>query len=226
MPEWNTDEELFACCRRELFTAVVGDICDQLGFRHQFLHPQLRPLQTGTAVPLLIGRAMTVLEADVFAEPSDQRPFGLMLEALDQLQAQEVYVCAGASPRYALVGELMCTAMRARGAVGAICDGYVRDTARLLAMNFPVYSLGPYAQDQRGRGKVLEYRVPIEIAGVRIQPGEIVLGDIDGVLVVPREAEEEIFARALAKARAENTVREALQAGMSVSEAFTTYGIL
>ena len=226
MLEWSNDAELFALARRELFTAVVGDICDQVGLRRQFLSPLIRPLQPTGNIPLLIGRAMPVLEADIFEDPREGPPFGRMLAALDDLQPNEVYVCAGASPRYALVGELMCTAMMARGAVGAVCDGYIRDADRILELDFPVYSLGPYAQDQRGRGMVLDFRLPIEIAGIRIEPGDIILGDVDGVLIVPQPAEAEVFTRALAKARAEKTVQQALKNGMTATEAFAKYGIL
>lgn len=226
MPEWSTDAELFELSRQELYTAVVGDICDQMGLRRQFLNPQLRPLQSGLDTSVMIGRAMTVLETDVFEEPAEGPPFGQMLTALDDLQPNEIYVCAGASPRYALIGELMCTAMIARGAVGAVCDGFIRDAKGILKLEFPVYSLGPYAQDQRGRGQVLAYRVPVEIYNIRIQPGDIIMGDIDGVLVVPRTAEEEVFTRALAKARAEKTVQQALRGGMKAAAAFEKYGIL
>ena len=116
MLEWQNDEDLFALCRRELFTAVVGDICDQVGLRRQFFGPKMRPLHQGGGVPILVGRAMPVLEVDIFAEPTGPAPYGKMLEALDSLQHDEIYVCAGGTARYALVGELMCTAMQLRGA--------------------------------------------------------------------------------------------------------------
>jgi regulator of RNase E activity RraA len=224
--EWNSDTELFELARGELYTAVIGDICDQLDLRKQFLSPGIRPMQVGPEVPLMIGRAMTVLEADVFADPRTGPPFGKMLDALDDLKPGEVYVCAGASPRYALVGELMATAMIARGAVGAVCEGYVRDTEGILKLGFPVYSYGSYSQDQRGRGIVLDWRVPLEISGVRLNSGDIVVGDIDGVLVVPREVEERVFTDALAKARAEKTVQKAIANGMTATAAFEEYGIL
>lgn len=149
-----------------------------------------------------------------------------MLSALDDLRHNEVYVCAGASPRYALIGELMATAMIARGAVGAVADGYIRDSEGILTLDFPVYSRGSYAQDQRGRGIVMDYRVPIEIGGITIEPGDIVIADVDGVLIVPQEAEVEVFTLALAKARAEKTVQKAIAGGMTATEAFDTYGIL
>ncbi len=227
---WNDDVELFALARRELFTAVVGDIMDKLGFLHQFLPPCIGPLRPDMVV---IGRAMTVLEADVFEERSSSednpvmaRAFGLMFEALDDLKPNEVYVCSGASPRYALWGELMTTRAIKLGAAGAVVDGYLRDTRGILAQNFPAFSYGSYAQDQGPRGKVIDFRVPIEIERVRINTGDIVFGDVDGVLVVPREAEEEIFAGAIEKARGEKLVQRAIEEGMSASKAFRKFGIM
>lgn len=227
---WKDDQELFSIARCELFTAVVGDVMDKLKFTRQFLPPEIQPLDRSMVA---VGRAMTVLEADFFDEtlagthnPVTALPFGLMLDALDDLKPDEVYVCTGASPRYALWGELMSTRAVRCGAVGAVVDGYSRDTRGVLEMKFPTFSMGSYAQDQGPRGKVMDFRIPIQIGQVRIEPGDIVFGDLDGVCVVPRIAEEDIFAGAIEKARAEKTVRKALENGMSAREAFRTYGIL
>ncbi|MEZ5355176.1 MAG: RraA family protein [Bryobacteraceae bacterium] len=216
---WKNDDSLFALARKELFTAVVGDVMDKLGFRRQFLPPRIQPLDRSMVT---IGRAMTVLEADCFEDSG----FGLMFEALDGLTKNEVYVCGGASPRYALWGELMSIRAMRCGAVGAIMDGYSRDTRGILALRFPCFSHGAYAQDQGPRGKVIAYRVPIEMNGVRIESGDIVFGDLDGVCVVPRQAEEAVFTAAIEKARGEKTVRKALERGMSARDAFNKFGIL
>ena len=228
--KWNDDEGLFELIRAELFTAVVGDIMDKLGFTHQFLPPRIQPLRPDMVA---LGRAMTVLEADVFEErsTSENNPvmaqaFGLMFAALDDLKRNEVYICAGASPRYALWGELMSKRALKLGAAGAVVDGYLRDTKGILALNFPAFAYGSYAQDQGARGKVIDFRVPIEIEGLRIQPGDIIFGDVDGVLVVPREAEEDIFRGAIEKARGERLVAKAIEAGMSAGEAFRKFGIM
>lgn len=229
-PLWNSDSELFAIARRELFTAVAGDVMDKLGLRRQFLPPRIQPL---TREMVVIGRAMPVLEADFFEErlegsrnPLSSQPFGLMLDALDDLKAGEVYVCTGASPTYALWGELMSTRAIHCGAAGAVLDGYSRDTRGVLALNFPTFSYGSYAQDQGPRGKVVDFRIPIEIGQARIEPGDILFGDLDGVCVIPRHAEREVFTAAIEKARAEKTVRRALEQGLSARDAFARYGIL
>jgi regulator of RNase E activity RraA len=222
--QWGSDEELFDTLRRELFTAVVGDVMDTMGLLRQFLPPQLRPLRDDMVVT---GRAMTVLEADV---PSDTdlatEPFGLMFRALDDLKAGEVYVCAGGSPRYALWGELMSTRATKLGAAGAVVDGYHRDTSGILRLGFPTFSYGGYAQDQAPRGKVTDFRVPLEVGGVKVKPGDIVFGDLDGVCVIPRDAEEEVFRRALEKVRKENSVGQAIEEGMSAQEAFEKFGVM
>jgi len=227
---WQSDDELFQLARRELFTAVVGDVMDKLGLRRQFLSPQIQPLRDDMIV---LGRAMPVLEADVHGEnitdsanPLMKKSFGLMLEALDDLKANEVYICTGASPTYALWGELMSTRAMKLGAAGAVVDGYSRDTRGILALNFPTFSHGRYAQDQGPRGKVIDYRCPIEINGARIEPGDILFGDLDGVCVVPRRAERDVFTAALEKSRGEKLVAKAIREGMSAVEAFKKFGIM
>ncbi len=223
---WKDDEELFRLVREELYTAVVGDMLDGVGRFHQFLPPGIGPLQEKM---VLVGRAMPVIEADIDPESrgaAGARPFGLMLEALDDLKRNEVYVCSGASSHYALWGELMSTRARKLGAAGAVVDGYARDTRQILRMGFPVFCVGSYAQDQAPRGEVRAFRVPLQIGDVSIRPGDIVFGDVDGVCVVPREHEEEVLTLALQKARGEKVVRKAIEGGMSACQAFRTYGIL
>ncbi|MFQ5985415.1 MAG: RraA family protein [Alphaproteobacteria bacterium] len=228
--DYTDDPELFEHMRRELFTAVVGDVMDKMGYLHQFLPPLIKPIRDDMVV---IGRAMPVLEADAFGEtlsaaagPLAEKSFGLMLEALDDLKPGEVYVAAGASPRYALWGELMSTRARHLGAAGAVLDGYTRDVAGIIALDFPTFAHGAYAQDQAPRGRAIDFRTTVEIDSVRVSPGDLVFGDREGVLVVPRAAEEEAIARALEKARGEKRVAEAIAGGMGAAEAFGKFGIL
>jgi|SRR5208337_2845857 len=227
---WKDDDDLFTLARRELFSAVLGDIMDTMKMLHQFFPPNIQPLERGMIV---VGRAMTVLEIDSHEDgttpgqnPSLHKPFGLMLEALDSLRPNEVYVCTGSSPQYALWGELMTTRALKCGAAGAVLDGYSRDTRPVLALHFPVFALGSYAQDQAPRGKVADFRIPIQIGGTRITPGDIVFGDMDGVCIVPRTAEVEVLSRALEKARKEKKARKEIERGMTAKEAFEKFDVL
>lgn len=225
-----TEQELIGALRARLFTAVVGDVLDKLGHRRQFLPQSIAPLRQDMRI---VGRAMPVLEADVFDEIAEQsrgplagKPFGLMMEALDDLQPGEVYIATGASFNYALWGELMSTRATHLRAAGAVLNGFVRDAAGIEAIDFPTFCRGVYAQDQGPRGKVIDYRVPVEIGGVRIAPGDLLFGDREGVLVIPRAVEQEAVAAALEKASTENKVAVAIRRGMSAREAFDTFGVL
>jgi 4-hydroxy-4-methyl-2-oxoglutarate aldolase len=120
----------------------------------------------------------------------------------------------------------MSTRAQKLSAAGAVVNGYSRDTRGILKLNFPTFSIGRYAQDQGYRGKVVDFRVALEIDGVSIKPGDIVFGDLDGVLVIPQEAERDAITRAADKVSKENTVRTAIENGMSTADAFKTYGVM
>src|SRR5579863_159089 len=220
------EDVLFANLRDKLFTAVVGDVLDRMGRRRQFLPQAIGPLRADMKV---VGRAMPVLEADIYDEDSrvaGAQPFGLMLEALDDLRPNEIYVATGGSFRYALWGELMSTRARYLGAAGAVLNGFVRDAAGIEGLGFPTFCRGLYAQDQGPRGKVIDFRTAVEIEGVRIAPGDLIFGDREGVLVIPAEIESEAVEAALAKAATENKVAAAIRGGMRAREAFDTFGVL
>jgi len=227
---YQDDHELLQLMKRELFSAVIGDVLDKMGRLHQFLPPKIKPLRPDMVVA---GRAMTVLEADVFIEivedgkgPLSHKPFGLMFEALDDLKPGEIYVASGAGGRYALWGELMSTRAALLGAAGAVLNGFSRDTSGILKLDFPTFSKGGYGQDQGARGKVIDWRVPIEMDNVRIEPGALIFGDRDGAVTIPKDVEEEVIAAALDKVRGEKKVAQAIRQGMSAVEAFETYGIM
>lgn len=215
------DAELFTLINDKLYTAVIGDILDQLGLYHQFLPPEIRPLVPGMR---LAGRAMPVLIADVFGP--QKKPFGYLTEALDALQPGEVYLARGGTQAAAMWGEILTATAQTRGATGAVVHGFHRDTAKVLGQDFPVFSAGAYAQDSSARTIVRDFGVPMEVAGVSVTPGDLVVGDVDGVLVVPRAVEDEVLTRAFEKASAENVVRAAIENGMSATEAFRAYGVL
>jgi regulator of RNase E activity RraA len=216
----SSEDALFAQFN-ELSTPVVGDILDRLGHYHQFLPSAIHPALDGMK---LVGRAMPVQWVDVHGPQA--KPFGLLTESLDQLQPGEIYLASGGQGRCAYWGELLTTTARCRGARGAVINGVHRDTPRVLEQGWPVFSRGRYAQDSAVRAKVDAYRCPIEIEGVWIEPGDLLFGDIDGVVVIPQVLVPEVFEKALEKARTENHVRKAIEAGMSSTEALARFRVL
>ncbi len=222
------DAKLFETIRARLFTAVIGDVMDAEGLTRQFLPPSIRGLSPGMFV---VGRAMPVLEADcvgdVVAHTGQRDGFGLMFRALDDLKPGEVYVCTGASPRYALWGGLMSTRAQRLGAAGAVLGGFHRDTREIIALGFPVFSTGAYAQDQRMRGRVIDFRCTVEFDnGTQVRPGDLIVADVDGVLAVPRDHAADIVRLALAKVEGEDKVRRMIEAGESTAGIFEKTGIM
>jgi len=214
-------DELLEVIRRELYTPVVGDVLDALGYEHQFL-PQA--IQQTRFDHVVVGYAMPVLMIDVYGP--QKKPFGYLTEALDQLQKDEVYIATGGDMRCAYWGELLTATAKMRGAAGAVVNGYHRDTIKMLEQDWPVFSRGRYAQDSAVRTKVIDYRCHIEIGGVSVNPGDLIFGDIDGVVVVPKAIVPEVIEKSLEKARGEKVVRKAIENGMTATEAFASFGIL
>lgn len=214
--------------KEELFSCVIGDVMDAMGYTHQFLPPQIRPLREDMRV---VGRAKTIQEADCTGRRihhTDQdHAFGVMFDALDSLQEDEVYLCTGASPTYACWGELMSTAAMQHGAAGAVIEGYSRDTLGIYALNFPTFSMGSYGQDQGLRGRVIDFDCPIEFSNkVQVNPGDLVFGDLDGVVIIPQHIEDKVIEAALEKVHGENKVRTYIQKGMPTRQVWDEYGIM
>jgi 4-hydroxy-4-methyl-2-oxoglutarate aldolase len=215
------DKAIFELFRAELYTPVVGDILDSMGRVHQFLPQPIQPMRTAMK---LIGRAMPVVMIDVYGPQAE--PFGKLTQALDQLEPGDIYLASGGAMRCAYWGEILTATARQRGAAGAVINGFHRDTPQVLEQDWPVFSRGRFAQDSGVRTKVIDYRCPIEVGPVTVQPGDLIFGDLDGVLVIPRACEAEAIERALEKVRGEKLVRREIEGGMSSTDAFAKYGIL
>jgi 4-hydroxy-4-methyl-2-oxoglutarate aldolase len=212
----------FEQLKLKLYSAVLSDVLDELGYRNQTLDSGLRPLDEQT---IIIGRAFTVVAQKVFEVPKE--PYKLQMEAVDAMKPEEVFVVTtGDSDSAAFWGELLSTACRARGGTGAVVDGLSRDTWKIKKMGFPLVTRGFRPVDSKGRMDVSHYQIPIEINGVRIEPGDLIFGDRDGVTVIPKKVENEAVKKALEKVSGENLVRKALQDGMTCTEAFAKFGVL
>lgn len=208
--------------RQALSTALVCDALDAEGMRWQSPRVPLRPL---TVEGLLVGRCKTTLWADM--AHSDPTPYELELRAVDECKPDDVLIAAaGESMRSGIWGELLGTAAQQRGCVGVVVDGAVRDLRRLRQMKFPVFALGVSPYDSLHRQRVIDINVPVEIDGVTFSPGDLVLADEDGIVVVPQSHEEAVLRRAWDKTQAENLVRDALRAGHGAADTFRKYGVL
>ena len=219
---FKSEKELFDTMEQKLYSSVVSDIVDQLGYRNQAMRADINPLWPGAVVA---GRAHTVLSADIYEVK--ENPYENEIAAVDSLKPNDVLIGGtNCSTETALWGELLSTASRARGARGAIIDGYTRDLVRIAEMRFPVFATGTRPLDSKGRSIVLEYGRPVKCGGVLVHEGDIVLADIDGVIVIPREIEEKVIELSLEKASAEDTVREELLKGALLGDVFKKYGVL
>lgn len=206
-----------------LYSAAISDALDSLGWRKQWMHHSIRPLSSEYAI---CGPAATMHIAEV-KEEDTEAPYEMLIQSLDSLQPGEVVVidCDG-SENIAVWGELLSTAAGARGAVGVVMDGLCRDVARVLRMKFPAFGRGTLCTDIRGRGQVVSFREPVSCGGVRVNPGDMIFGDIDGVLAVPTDLWPEVFERASQKARTENTVRDEIRSGAFLRDVWAKHKVL
>jgi 4-hydroxy-4-methyl-2-oxoglutarate aldolase len=214
----------FTLLRDKLYTAVLSDVLDDLGYRDQALPASIRPLDEGL---VMAGFARTGAYREVYGVTPNENPYELEMALIDDLKPNDVAVFAcGGSTRIAPWGELLSTASRARRAAGCLTDGYVRDIRQIRAMKFPVFHGGIAPLDSKGRGKVAEIDVVVGVAGVRVAPGDLVFGDADGAIVVPRVVEDDVLQRALAKVDGEDRTREELAAGSKLADVFAKYKVL
>jgi len=209
-----------------LNTAVLSDTLDNLGLMQQAMKPFVRPLDDTLQ---LIGRARTGLYMPVYAPPvSGENPYEVEIALVDDLAPGDVVVlaCNGPTERIAPWGELLSTASVARGSGGCVTDGLVRDVKQIRAMRFPVFCGGIGPLDTKGRARMVDRDVPVMCAGATVRRGDLVFGDVDGVVVVPQEVEQDVVRRALEKISGENQSREALQRGEKLADVFRRLGIL
>jgi 4-hydroxy-4-methyl-2-oxoglutarate aldolase len=208
-----------------LSAAVLSDVMDGLGLTGQAMKPFVRPLDEQL---VLTGRARTGLYMPVYSVRKGENPYEIEIALVDDLKPGEVAVlaCGGPTERIAPWDELLSTACVARKAAGCVTDGQVRDVKQIRDMRFPVFHGGIGPLDTKGRARMVERDIPVECGGVRVRPGDIVFGDADGVVVIPREREQEIITKAAEKVSGEDHTRDALRRGELLAEVFKRYGIL
>jgi regulator of RNase E activity RraA len=225
-PMFNSDAERFAFIHQNLYVPAVCDVLDSLGLRHQAMHQRLRPLLPDRKSCGFVGRARTFCWMDTDYVVKDD-PYGLEIEAMDSLRCGDVAVhSTDYAGRNAPWGELMSTIAKRNGCVGCVCDSQVRDCNRIIDMGFAVYCAGIRPVDSQGRGRVMAYDVPVTCGEVLVRPGELVFADFDGVVVVPRDAEDRVLSLAAEKAGKESLSRKEILAGKTLREVFDKYGVL
>lgn len=208
--------------RRHLYSAVICDALDAIGLTEQSPRVDFAVRRIGKP---LVGRCHTTLWEDT--AQADPRPYELELSAVDHCTPDCVFIAAaGGSMRSGVWGELLTTAARRRGCVGAIVDGAVRDIARIREMDFGLVARGTTPYDSKNRQRVIDADVPVKIGGVVFNPGDLVLADEDGMVVIPRSIEQDVLSAAWEKVHSENEVREAIAQGMSAVEAYDRFGVL
>jgi regulator of RNase E activity RraA len=216
------DLKLLEHVEKNLYTAVLADALDEMGLRDQAMRETIRPLSPD---PVIAGRARTIICMDVYH--TCENPYEIEIEAVDSLMPGEIVVVAsGQSRRNAPWGELLSTAAVSRGARGAVIDGLVRDAKKIQALGFPVFAAGIKPVDSRGRGMVVDYNVPIDCGGVLVAPGDLVVADFDGVVVIPAVAVTVAVRLASEKVTQENSSRAELMNGKLLRDVYRKYGVL
>jgi 4-hydroxy-4-methyl-2-oxoglutarate aldolase len=216
------DSETFERIRQHIYVPVISDSLDAIGYRDQAMAPRIRPLREDFKV---VGRARTVTWIDVYAP--DPNPYEVEIAFMDGLKEGDVVVTnTDFSLRNAPWGELMSTAAKCRGAAGAVIDSCVRDVKKIFETKLPVFAAAIAPLDSSGRGRVVAYDQPVESGGVHVETGDLVVGDYDGVVVVPRKVETEVLERAFEKAEKESVTRNELLQGKTLKEVYSKYGVL
>jgi len=220
------DKEIFEFIQKHLYVAAVCDILDFLGHKKQAMHHRLRPLLPDINNCGFVGRARTLrwMDTDYIVEDD---PYGLEIEAMDSLKPGDVVIHStdlggGCAPW----GELMTTVAKRNGAVGCVCDNMIRDCVKMIKLGFSVYYAGVSPLDSKGRARVMDYDVPVRCGDVLVKPGELVVADYDGIVVVPKEIEKDVLTLAKEKVSKESLTRKALLEGKSLREVYNTYRVL
>ncbi|HEY7303959.1 MAG TPA: RraA family protein [Bryobacteraceae bacterium] len=218
----SSELELIRHIETNLYTAVVCDALDELGYRNQAMRERLRPLSSNDR---FAGRARTISCVDVAHIPAD--PYAMEIEAVDSILEGEVAVVSTSySGHNAPWGELLSTAARARGAKGAVVDGLVRDVRKIEELGFPVFAAGIKPVDSRGRGLVIAYNVTIECGEVQVSPGDLIFADYDGVVAIPAAVVDQTIELATDKVVRENHSRAELLRGAFLRDVYKKYGVL
>ncbi|TFH41938.1 MAG: RraA family protein [ANME-2 cluster archaeon] len=218
-----SENELFDYLESHAYAAVFSDIMDEMGLRHQVISPKskIKPLRDDFVT---MGRCITLLNV---YDGNKEDPYSTVIECIDNITPDSVLVTTGdASMEVGIMGELTATALKSRGARGAVVNGYSRDVRNLINMSYPTFAWGPSPIDTTGRVKVIDYNIPITIGGVTVTPGELIFADLDGIVIIPQSQEKEVISKTLERIQTENLVRKELAQGKKMREVWDKYNVL
>jgi 4-hydroxy-4-methyl-2-oxoglutarate aldolase len=215
----------FDALKTVLYTAVLSDTLDSFGHMNQAMRPFIRPLDESK---VMFGRARTGLYMNTYSVAEGENPYEIEIALVDDLKPGDVAVfdCGGPTERIAPWGELLSTASLKRGAVGCVTDGLVRDVRQIRQLGFPVFHGGIGPLDSKGRAKMMARDVPISCGGVSVASGDLIFGDVDGVVVIPQGIAAQVIEAAIAKVKSENITRDELNRGLLLGEVYRKYGVL
>jgi regulator of RNase E activity RraA len=203
-----------------IYTAALADILDARGHHDQTLPPSIRPLEPGMR---LAGRAYTIK-----GRPAETADYDValrkVLAMLGEVPADHVAVYACAQDVSAHLGELSVTSLKTRGVAGCVLDGGCRDTRFILDQGFPVFCRFVTPEDSTWRWELEATQVSVTIGRVAIEPGDWIVADDDGVVVVPEAIDADVLSEAEEKAATESEIRVAVRDGMSPLEAYERFG--
>ncbi len=211
-----------AFLKKNLYSGVLCDVLDGMGYRNQSIGQRLMPLNDETVI---FGPAFTSIATVVYSMP--EHPLTAQCKVVDQLGEGEIYVLVTRGEyNCAVFGELFATAVKQRKGAGVLLDGYVRDLKAIKEMNFPLFYAGRDPRTSKGRAEINECQIPVILDGVTIRPGDLIFGDIDGVVIIPKEIADEVFEEALATIKKEDQVREGLINGDSLEKVYGEIGAI
>jgi regulator of RNase E activity RraA len=215
----------FNALKKDLYAAVLSDVLDSFGLMNQAMRPFIRPLDESL---VLFGRARTGLYMNAYSVAEGENPYEVEIALVDDLKPGDVAVldCGGPTERIAPWGELLSTASVKRGAAGCVIDGLVRDVRMIREMQFPVFHGGIGPLDTKGRAKMMARDVPVSCGGVAVSSGDLIFGDVDGVVVIPQAIAPKVIEAAIAKVKSENITRDELNRGLLLGDVYRKYGVL
>lgn len=208
--------------KKTLYSGILSDVLDMRGYRNQTIGGEIFPLQSDMVI---LGPAFTSIGTEVYSMPED--PLTAQCKVVDQLGEDEVYVLVTrGNYNCALFGELFATAVLSRKGAGVLLDGWARDIKVLNEMKFPLFYRGNNPRTSKGRCEINECQIPVTMQGVTINPGDIIFGDIDGIVIIPKDIAESVIEEALKLIEKENKVRGMLDSGISLQQAYAAVGAI